>query len=377
VESTLPSSWYQRDDVYALEQEHLFFKEWVCVGREEELPKPGDHRVVDVLGQSILLVRNAEGLLRGFYNVCRHRGARLCNAPPPSGDPNRVALKGGVAGGMIICPYHSWTYDLNGQLLRAPFLAQEPDFRISDVRLHPVLVETWGGFVFVNLTPASAPPFAAGVAGARDRLARYPLAGLRIARTIRYEVNANWKILCENYNECYHCGPVHPELCSVVPAFRERGGANLDWERGIPHRDGADTFTISGTSKRRSFPSLDADEQVRHKGELVYPNLFVSAAREHVAVFILEPTGAKHTRIVCHFLFEPYEMGKPDFDPLDAVDFWHLVNRQDWSICEVVQSGIAARVHERGWFAPMEDWNLDIRRYVTERIGKYLQDDTQ
>ena len=115
---------------------------------------------------------------------------------------------------------------------------------------------------------------------------------------------------------------------------------------------------------------------MRHKGELVYPNLFLSAAREHVAAFILEPTGPKHTRIVCHFLFEPYEMGKPDFDPADAVDFWHLVNRQDWSICELVQSGIAARVHERGVFSPMEDWNLDIRRYVTERIGKYVQDDT-
>jgi Rieske 2Fe-2S family protein len=372
VESTLPSSWYLRDDVYALEQEHLFFREWMCVGREEELPKPGNHRVVDVLGQNILLVRNGEGLLRGFYNVCRHRGARLCSVPPAAGDPNRVPLKGGVVGGMIICPYHSWTYDLNGQLLRAPFLAQEPDFRISDVRLHPVGVETWGGFIFVNLTPASAPPFAAAIGGARERLTRYPMAELRIARTIGYEVNANWKILCENYNECYHCGPVHPELCSVVPAFRERGGANLDWERGIPHREGADTFTMSGTSKRRSFPRLNADEQVRHKGELVYPNLFVSVAREHVAAFILEPTGPKHTRIVCHFLFEPYEMGKPGFDPSDAVDFWHLVNRQDWSICENVQSGIAARVHERGWFSPMEDWNLDIRRYVTERIGKHV-----
>ena len=115
--------------------------------------------------------------------TCAGIAARACAAPPPAGDPNRVALKGGVASGMIICPYHAWTYDLNGQLLRAPFLAQEPDFRISDVRLYPVLVETWGGFVFVNLTPASAPPFAAGVAGARDRLARYPLAELRIAKT--------------------------------------------------------------------------------------------------------------------------------------------------------------------------------------------------
>jgi Rieske 2Fe-2S family protein len=372
VESTLPSSWYQREDVFALEREHIFYKEWMCVGRDEELSAPGDHRVVDVIGQSILLVRNNEGVLRGFYNVCRHRGAQLCS-PTRTVEPDRLPVRGGViAGGMILCPYHAWTYDLNGQLVRAPHLANEADFRIADIRLHPVLVETWGGFVFVNLSPETARPFATALGAPLERLVRYPLAQLRVARTIRYEVEANWKILCENYNECYHCGPVHPELCSIVPAFRHNGGADLDWARGIPHREGADTFTTSGTSRRRSFPGLNADEQHRHNGELVYPNLFLSLAREHVAAFVLEPTGAKHTRVTCQFLFEPHEIGQPDFNPSDAVDFWHLVNRQDWAICERVQSGIAARVHTVGMFAPMEDWNLDIRRYVSERIGAFV-----
>jgi glycine betaine catabolism A len=236
-----------------------------------------------------------------------------------------------------------------------------------------VLVESWGGFVFLNLTPAQAPSFADTVGGARARLARYPLAELRVVKTIRYEVNANWKLLCENYNECYHCGPVHPELCRIVPAFRENGGASLDWERGIPHRDGADTFSMEGTSTRRSFPGLNDEEQVRHKGELVYPNLFLSAAREHVAAFILQPTGPRHTRIDCHFLFESHEIAQPYFDPAGTVDFWHLTNRQDWNICELVQAGIGARVHKVGVFSPMEDWNLDIRRYVSERISPFVR----
>jgi Rieske 2Fe-2S family protein len=162
---------------------------------------------------------------------------------------------------------------------------------------------------------------------------------------------------------------VHPELCAVVPAFKDRGGANLDWARGIPHRSGAYTFTTSGTSARRAFPGLNADEQVRHKGELLYPNLFLSLACDHAAVFILEPKGAARTDIVCHFLFEPYELSKPEFDHTDASGFWDLVNRQDWAICEAVQQGISARVHARGYYAPMEDFNLDIRRYVLERIG--------
>jgi Rieske 2Fe-2S family protein len=374
LEHTLPSSWYLRDDVFALEREHIFYREWLCIGRDEDLPRPGDHRVVDVLGQSILLVRNGAGALRAFYNVCRHRGARLC-ASGAAAEARPAAIRGGVmAGGTILCPYHAWVYDLDGHLLGAPHLDESIGLRVEDVRLHPVGVETWGGFVFVNLTPQESRAFRDEIVAAARRLARYPFADLRVAQTIRYEVAANWKILCENYNECYHCGPVHPELCRLVPAFRDRGGSALDWDRGIPHRPGADTFTLTGTSTRRSFPGLDADEQVRHKGELIYPNLFLSVAREHVAAFVLWPAGPARTSIDCHFLFEPFEIDKPDFDPSDAVDFWDVVNRQDWWICEAVQQGIASRVHESGVFSPMEDWNLDIRRYVTERIGAYVHD---
>jgi Rieske 2Fe-2S family protein len=375
LEPTLPSSWYRREDVYALEQEHIFFRDWMCVAREEEIPRPGDHRVIDVCGQSIILTRNEEGALRAFYNVCRHRGARLCSPEPSMDRATGLAVQGGVmANRTILCPYHAWTYDLNGQLLRAPHMTQEPGFNPSDVRLHPVLAESWGGFVFLNLSPEHAQPFSRIIANTRQRFIRYPLSELRVVKTIRYEVEANWKLICENYNECYHCGPVHPELCRIVPAFRHNGGADLDWERGIAHREGADTFTFSGTSARRSFPGLDADEQVRHKGDLVYPNLFLSLAREHVAAFILQPKGPRHTRIDCLFLFEPHEIEKAGFDPADTVDFWHLVNGQDWSICEIVQAGISARVHKAGVFSRMEDWNLDIRRYVNERIGAFVQD---
>ena len=119
---------------------------------------------------------------------------------------------------------------------------------------------------------------------------------------------------------------------------------------------------------------LDADEQVRHKGELVYPTLFLSAACDHVAAFILTPRSAERTDITCHFLFETHEMEKAGFDPSDAVDFWDLVNRQDWAVCAGVQDGIRSRVHALGYYAPMEDWNLDIRRYVTERIAAFVGD---
>jgi Rieske 2Fe-2S family protein len=368
LEPTLPSSWYTSERVFALERERIFCRDWVCVGREEELPAPGDWRVLEVLGESLLLVRTPkEGKLRAFYNVCRHRGTRLCRNPAEL--RSHAPLPGGIAGGRITCPYHQWTYDFDGRLIVAPHLGTEPGFDKSQFSLYPAAVECWGGFVFLNLTPATAPPLAQQLGGIPGRLERYPLGELRIGHTVRYQVAANWKALCENYNECYHCGGVHPELCAVLPAFREHGGANLDWARGIPHRPGAYTFTTSGTTRRRPFPTLNEDERVRHKGELAYPNLFISLACDHVATFILWPRAAARTDIVCQFLFEPYETARNDFDPRDAVDFWDLINRQDWAICEAVQQGIAARVHERGYYAPMEDFNLDIRRYVLERIG--------
>ena len=366
MDRSLPSACYTGGESFAREKERIFFREWFCAGREEELPSPGDVLVLDVAGESVLLARGKDGALRAHYNVCRHRGARLC--APGEGAVNPPAAAGVTPAGAIRCRYHSWTYALDGRLLSAPHM--DGDFRKEDFSLHPVGVETWGGFVFVHLTPRdSRGDLRAQLGPVPDRLRRYPLAELSRARRIVYDVEANLKVVAENYNECYHCAGVHPELCEVVPAFG-RGGAHLDWERGVPHRDGAFTFTKNGTTSRRSFPALDQDERVRHKGELVYPNLFLSLSADHVAAFLLQPRGPDRTRVVCDFLFEPAEIERPGFDPSDAVDFWDLINRQDWAICEEVQRGMRSRVHDFGYYAAMEDMSLDIRRYVTDRVGE-------
>ncbi len=370
MQTTLPSSWYQDKKIFSLEREHIFFQEWLCVGREEDFSSAGDHRVLDIQGESIILLRNTEGLLKAFYNVCRHRGARLC----ATADADKSRLKGGVSSKFIVCPYHAWSYDLNGQLIRTPHLPDDCDFNAADIQLYPVGVDCWEGFIFIHLTPENAKPFSEHVAHVSDRFRRYGMRDLRVARTIRYQAKANWKVICENYNECYHCGPVHPELCRIVPAFRENGSSNLNWDEGIAHREGAITFTASGTTGRRTFPALNEAERTRHFGELIYPNMFISLSSDHIAVFVMKADGPQQTTIDCHFLFEPYEMEKSDFDPSDAVEFWDLVNLQDWEICERVQQGISSRMHEHGFCAPMEDLTLDIRKYVSERIGPYLAD---
>ena len=370
LQRSLPSSCYLTEEIFAQEREQIFFHEWICAGREEQLPNPGDHLVLDVLGESVVVVRSKHGELKAHYNVCRHRGARLCAAETTC---EGVQLTGGItAAGTIRCPYHLWTYSLDGDLLSAPHLRESDGLRKEEFSLYPVGLETWGGFFFFNLSPDEAE------SGGRtlhqqlgpipERVKRYPLAELRSARQISYDVAANWKVLAENYNECYHCAGVHPELCEVVPAFKERGGAHLDWDAGIDHREGAFTFTRSGTTNRAPFPTLNEHEKVRHKGELVYPNFMLSLSPEHVASFVIWPIDAGHTRVVCDFLFHPEELAKPDFDPADAVEFWDLINRQDWAICERVQLGMQCRMHKFGYYAPMEDLSLDIRRYLSTRL---------
>lgn len=364
MERSLDSAAYLTGAAFAADRATILAREWVCAAREEDLAEPGSHVVLDIAGESVIVLRDRAGVLHAHYNVCRHRGARICDA----GNDARWGVKldaGVITGNRIRCPYHGWTYGFDGRLLAAPQLQDMPGFVKADFPLHPVGVSAWGGFVFLNLSPADAPDFAAALDAAPRRLGNYPLAELRTGATIRYDVQANWKLILENYNECYHCPGVHPELCEIVPAFRVRGGIDLDWEAGIPHREGAVTYTATGTTARAPFPGLSEGEKVRHKGELIYPNLMLSVSCDHAAAFVLWPMAADRTVIECRFLFHPDEMGKATFDPSDAVDFWDLVNRQDWAVCERVQSGIAARVHTHGYYAPIEDLSLDIRRYVS------------
>jgi glycine betaine catabolism A len=363
LETSLPGASYTAEREFIRERDAALFPDWFCIGREEALALPGDYLAADVAGESILVVRNADGLA-GFYNLCRHRGSRL--VPVAGSQPAASPARSGCTGGTIRCPYHGWTYGLDGSLRSAPFL---PDLRRYRDRLslHPISIATWGGFVFARLGQPGG-PLRDQLNGADDRLAAYPLAQLRVGHRLVYQVAANWKVILENYNECYHCGPVHPELCELVPAFG-RGGGGLDWDEGIPHREGAYTFTMTGTTRRAPFPGLPEAAVTRHLGELVLPNLMLSLSADHVAAFTVWPHDAGHTTVVCDFLFHPDEIARQDFDPSDAVEFWDLVNRQDWAICEQVQDGMRSRMFTAGYLAPMEQPSADVGRYVLGRLG--------
>ena len=369
LQAALPAAFYVDEAHWAREREQVLFREWFCAGRLEThglgaAAIGGRVAVLDVAGESVLVTRSPGGALRAFYNVCRHRGSQVVPVDPGLPAPASCAA------GALRCPYHSWTYDLSGRLLRAPHTEDVEDFDDEQFSLHPVGVQDWAGFLWLHLTPGSAGPTLADALGeVPARVARYPLESLVVGRTLTYDVAANYKLVLENYNECYHCAGVHPELVRLVPAFG-RGGTDLDWEGGIPHREGAWTFTATGTSARAPFPGLDEDEKVRHKGELLYPNLMLSLSADHAAAFTLWPVSAGRTLIVCDLLFAADEVGKVGFNPSDAADFWDVVNRQDWAVCESVQRGMSSRAYTQGWFAPMEDASLDIRRWLMPRLGE-------
>ena len=359
LEYTLPRASYLDASEFQREYAAIFESGWVCVGRSDTLNETGDYLAIRLQEQSLLVVKADNGELGAFYNVCRHRGTELVplkDAGPISGQFSRS----------IVCPYHAWSYHLDGRLRGTPHLAIDTD----GVTLHSIPLAEWGGFIFVCLAPHRGEPLTQALGDGIVRLQRYPLADLRVGQTLTYEIKANWKVIVENYNECYHCGPIHPELCQIVPAFKHGGGNELDWDDGVPHRDGTNTFTTSGTTARAPFPGLTETEKTHHKGELFYPNLMLSLSMDHVAAFYLWPQSAGHTQIQCDFLFHPDELSKPNFDGSDAVEFWDMVNQQDWDICESVQRGMHNKVFEHGYYAPMEDYSLDIRRFVREKLDK-------
>jgi Rieske 2Fe-2S family protein len=365
LQAALPAPFYVDDAHWHVERDRVLHRSWFCVGRLAPLglDEPGRLAVVDVAGESILVTRTTQGELLAHYNVCRHRGSQVVPVDPALDAPAPCPAQA------LRCPYHSWTYDLAGRLLRAPHTEDVDDFEPADFALHPVAADTWGGFLFLHLTPEHAPPLAESLGPVPARLAHYPLQSLRVGRSLTYDVAANYKVVLENYNECYHCAGVHPELARLVPAFAH-GGSDLDWENGIPHRDGAWTFTATGTTDRAPFDGLDDGERLRHKGELLYPNLMLSLSADHVAAFTLWPIAVDRTRIDCDLLFAPEETQRATFDSSDAVDFWDVVNKQDWAVCASVQRGMSSRAYTGGWFAPMEDASLDIRRWLMPLLGE-------
>ena len=344
----LPPRVFHDKAILEFELSNWFGRSWLCVAREADLEQPGTYSLVDVAGEGVILVRGRDTVLRAFHNVCRHRGSTLVD-PVEDGDTGRLVR--------IQCPYHAWIYDLDGSLRRAPHTDEIFDFEATDNSLLPVALDTWAGFVFINLDP-DAGRLSDHLADLPAAVASHPVGDLRRARRIEYEVGANWKVIGENYSECYHCPGVHPQLNRLSPYDRGRNlESNGPWAGGwMELVDDADTMSVDGASHGRPpLVGIGAENERRVYYFVIWPNLLLSLHPDYVMTHQVWPIDAERSRVICEWLFDPTTMARDDFDPSDAVDFWDLTNRQDWAVCERQQVGTRSPAYRPGRYSLMED----------------------
>ena len=352
---TLPQRYFVSPEVFAEEQSKIFTKHWVCVGHQSQLARRGDFFVQQVAGESLVMVRDQKGAVHGFHNVCRHRGTRLCE----EASGHSAAIQ---------CPYHAWTYALDGRLIGAPHMDAVPAFDKADYSLHAVRLGLWEGFIFVNLTE-KAPPLDEVFVSLAGKFGHWNLPLLRSARRIEYDVCANWKLIFENYSECYHCPGVHPALAKISPYDSAENdlcegpflGGFMAIARGA-------SLTMSGKACARPVGDIEGEDHARVFYYSIFPNMLLSMHPDYVMVHQLWPQSPGRTLIECNWYFHPEAAGIPGYNPEDAVEFWDMTNKQDWHVCELSQQGIASRAYQPGPYSPRESipaaWDREYLRVM-------------
>lgn len=355
---TLPGKYYTSDEIFAQECDRIFATRWLCVGREEQIPNPGDYFLQDIGGESLIVLRDSKQEIHAFYNLCRHRGTRLC-----------VEAKGNFTG-TINCPYHAWSYGLDGRLIVAPLMNELADFCHEDYPLHQVNVITWEGFIFLNLSQ-SPEPFTSAFAPLIGKFRQWDLPQLRVADRIDYNVKANWKLIFLNYSECYHCPVIHPNLAKLSPY---RSGEN-DLISGaflggfMRLNQPVTSLTMSGNRCGVVLGKLSGEDLNRVYYYSIFPNLLLSLFPDYVMVHRLLPQSKSETQVICEWLFSPESFNQTEFNPDDAVLFWDRVNQQDWQVCELMQAGVGSRAYTPGLYSSAESLLAQFDREFLRVMG--------
>jgi Rieske 2Fe-2S family protein len=362
----LPADAYFDPRQYERELQRIWYRNWVYVGRSSDLARARSFRTFEIGDQRILLVRDEQRALQGFYNTCRHRGAALCREP-----------EGMLRAGTIVCPYHAWVYNLQGDLLRTSSKAHASGFDVADFPLYRISVKEWNGFIFVALNDRP-PPFEKIFDLPLNRLDAWPLEELVVGHVLSKTMRSNWKIFWENYNECLHCPGVHPQLSQLVPIY----GRGLLEERDDPQwrahaadpdpkfkgglRSGAATWSLDGKTTGVPFPGLsDADRKAGYVYMTGLPSVFLVGHVDYVRVVRLLPLGPELTEMRVEYLFSPQTLADPQFDLRNVVDFTNRVMTEDAQVCELNQLGLRARPHLRGVVMPEE--------YVVRQFHEWLR----
>jgi glycine betaine catabolism A len=361
--STLPGRAYTDPDVFTAEQEHIFEQMWFCAVRSSDVGAPGSFKTVQVGRESVLVTRNRKGQARAFFNVCRHRGAQLCTEE--SGEARRA----------FQCPYHAWTYDFDGKLVAAPNLTKMPDIDRVEYGLRTIAVQEWLGYVWVCL--AEQPPsFDETVRGAvverlgnLESLENYGVENLAVGRRIVYDVKANWKLIIENFMECYHCATIHPELTEVLPEFADGYAAQYFVGHGAEFAPDVKGFTVDGSEGVDRIPGVSDDQDRRYYAITVRPQVFLNLVPDHVIFHRMYPMAADRTVVECDWLYLPGVV-ESGVDVDASVELFHRVNVQDFDACERCQPAMSSRVYARGGvLVPSEHHIGEFHEWVTAMVS--------
>jgi len=361
LERTLPSSWYFDPAHYRRELESVWYRNWIYLCRAATLPEPRSYRTFTLGNQPLLIVRDEHGELRAFFNTCRHRGSTLCAEP-----------EGRLPAAAITCPYHAWSYRLNGELARIPSLGRAHHVNPGDASLYAVAVRVWRGFVYVNLgDPARG--LSDNFNANTEQFAHWPLEDLVPGRQRVTRLKCNWKVFWENYNECLHCPGVHPNLSSLVPIYKrgimeERddpswqlhaGSDDPQYRGGL--RRGAETWSVDGRSLGHDFTTLTAEERrLGYQFMTSLPSHYMVFHVDHVRSTRLLPLGPEETELTLEWLFPRETLADPAIDIDRVCRFSAEVLDEDGAACELTQRGLHSAPHERGFLMPEE---YDVYRF--------------
>lgn len=368
--ATLPSSWYYDPTQYQRELEAVWYRDWVCVGRLDDLRDAGDFIVEAVGAESLILTRDRDGRPRAYHNACRHRGTTLCTTP-----------SGRFVNGRIVCPYHGWTYALSGELLATPKMDLPANFRRDAYALYEAHADSWGGFLFVNMNEQPACTLAEFLGNEARNVERWPLAGLVSVHREKITLACNWKVFWENYSECYHCPGIHPELCRVVPLYREGLLNYVDSRVALP-RDrahdtrarvapGLSTWTLDGQS---TLPLIDGPDPDDRALGVVFASftasLFVVAHPDYVRSVRILPRGPESVELTVDWLLPPGVAERHPGELERMYELGRLVVEQDGRVCELNQQGLHSRRHHEGVLMPQEEALQEFHEWLRSRLAE-------
>lgn len=379
---SLAKEFYTDADIHELDWKNIWSKQWLFAGTVAEIPKAGDFFTYQLGNDSIIIIRGDKGEVFAHYNTCRHRGSLICleaqgNAPK------------------LMCPYHQWVYNKDGSLFRARLM--EDDFDKTAYGLWPVPLQVVEGLIFVCLSqqPPDFSPIAEGFA---PYVKPFQIDRAKVAFQKRYTLRTNWKLIAENFRECYHCGPAHPEYCSAVVGanLREDSASilaekQIEWRskglavEGIPFdngslhfavryplRPGVETYSLDGKAVAPPM-GLHKDHDAGVLGLVVYPNFWMDAVSDYVWTMRITATSASQCIVDLAWLVDGAAKEGVDYDVEKLTAFWKITGEQDWKLCENNFKGIESSHYTPGPYAPAEDevikfadWYIDQLRSAVD-----------